>query len=107
MAVYDAVKPIRPELAFLANADAHRVNPRLGGGVHPRRMGGRQAHPRARPPDPEAGPGGAGGGAGPGGLPGRPHRPPRRGRTDARPALGPERGVPGPAARGADPAPCT
>jgi len=29
VAVDDAVKPIRPDLVFFANADAHRVNPRL------------------------------------------------------------------------------
>jgi putative hemolysin len=29
VAVYDALKPIRPDLIFFANSDAHRVNPRL------------------------------------------------------------------------------
>ena len=29
VAVYDALRPIRPDLMFFANADAHRVNPRL------------------------------------------------------------------------------
>jgi len=29
VAVYDALKPIRPDLVFFANSDAHRVNPRL------------------------------------------------------------------------------
>ena len=30
IAVYDAVKPVRPDLVFFANSDALRVNPRLG-----------------------------------------------------------------------------
>jgi putative hemolysin len=30
VAVYDALKPLRPDLVFFANSDAHRVNPRLG-----------------------------------------------------------------------------
>ena len=30
VAIDDALGPIRPELVFFANADAHRVNPRLG-----------------------------------------------------------------------------
>jgi len=30
VAVDDALKPVRPDLVFFANADAHRVNPRLG-----------------------------------------------------------------------------
>ncbi len=29
VAVYDALKPVRPDLLFFANSDAHRVNPRL------------------------------------------------------------------------------
>jgi putative hemolysin len=29
IAVYDAVKPLRPDICFYANADAHRVSPRL------------------------------------------------------------------------------
>jgi putative hemolysin len=29
VAVYDALKPIRPDLVFFANSDAHRVSPRL------------------------------------------------------------------------------
>ena len=28
IAVYDALKPVRPDLIFFANADAHRVSPR-------------------------------------------------------------------------------
>ena len=30
VAVYDAVKPARPDVMFFANSDAHRINPRLG-----------------------------------------------------------------------------
>jgi putative hemolysin len=30
VAVYDAVKPLRPDIVFYANADAHRVAPRFG-----------------------------------------------------------------------------
>jgi putative hemolysin len=30
VAVYDALKPLRPDLCFYANADAHRVSPGLG-----------------------------------------------------------------------------
>ena len=30
VAVDDALEPIRPDLVFFANADAHRINPRLG-----------------------------------------------------------------------------
>ena len=30
VAVDDALRPIRPDLTFFANADAHRINPRLG-----------------------------------------------------------------------------
>jgi putative hemolysin len=30
VAVYDALKTIRPDLSFYANADAHRISPRLG-----------------------------------------------------------------------------
>jgi putative hemolysin len=30
IAVYDALKPIRPDLCFYANSDAHRVSPRFG-----------------------------------------------------------------------------
>src|SRR3569623_469769 len=29
IAVYDAIKPLRPDLCFYANSDAHRVAPRL------------------------------------------------------------------------------
>ncbi|WP_374468080.1 1-acyl-sn-glycerol-3-phosphate acyltransferase [Phenylobacterium sp.] len=30
IAVYDVLKPVRPDLCFYANSDAHRVSPRLG-----------------------------------------------------------------------------
>jgi putative hemolysin len=29
VALYDALKPVRPDMVFFANSDAHRVNPRL------------------------------------------------------------------------------
>jgi putative hemolysin len=43
IALYDAVKPPRPDMMFYANSDAERVCPRFGD-VDPGGMGAGQAH---------------------------------------------------------------
>ena len=82
---------------FYANADAHRVAPRIGRSTDPGGMGGGQAHPRGRAHDPGRTRQAHGGRKGPGDLSGRTDRAARaRGRAERGSATRPGRRAPFP-----------